>query len=181
MRMKLRTTTVAVVALMLGMVAGTAWAQESPEVADAEECLLAVLVSGANFLPEDEFPAPETDEFGAIVNPDGYFESNPGIVDDFLDFLDELDVDVADICELGGTYVPDVLGVVFEQPDNGTPDDDEIAAVVAQPVDPPSAEVLGVQLARTGLDAAIIALIGVALLGLGVVAVRGTRGRVDEA
>ena len=181
MRMKLRTTTVAVVALMLGMVAGTAWAQESPEVADAEDCLLAILVSDVNFLPEDEFPAPETDEFGGIVDPDGYFEANPDIADDFLAFLDGLGVEVDDICELGGTYVPDVLGVVFERPDNGTPEDDEIAAVVAQPVDPPAAEVRGVQLAVTGLDAAMIALIGVALLGLGVVAVRGTRGRADEA
>ena len=179
MRMKLRTTTVAVVALMLGMVAGTAWAQESPEVADAEDCLLTILVSGVNFLPEDEFPAPETGDLGEIVDLGGYFAANPGIVADFLALLADLDVAVADICEIGGTYVPDtdVLGVVFERP----PSDEEIDAVVAQPVDPPSAAVLGVQLARTGLDAAVIALIGVGLLGLGVVAVRGTRRRTGEA
>ena len=163
MRMKLRTTTVAVVALMLGMVAAPALAQDAddPEVASLEACLAAFEAGFPKVL--EAAGVTDTDSFAAWLEAEGF--------------------DVDEACEIDGSYVPDVLSVVFEfeRPDNGTPDDDEIAAVIAQTVEPPSAAVLGVQLARTGLDAAVIALIGVALLGLGVVAVRGTRRRTGEA
>ena len=56
----------------------------------------------------------------------------------------------------------------------GPPEVEVLAAVQTQPT-----EVLGVTLQRTGVDAAIIALIGAALLGLGVVAVRRTRSELD--
>ena len=161
MRMKLRTTTVAVVALMLGMVAAPALAQDAddPEVASLEACLAAFEAGFPKVL--EAAGVTDTDSFAAWLEAEGF--------------------DVDEACEIDGSYVPEVLGVVIERPDNGTPDDDEIAAVIAQTVEPPSAAVLGVQLARTGLDAAVIALIGVGLLGLGVVAVRGTRRRTGEA
>lgn len=161
MRMKLRTTTVAVVALMLGMLAGPALAQDTAEseVESLEGCLAAFEAGFSEVL--DAAGVTDTDSFEAWLKAEGF--------------------DVDDACEIGGTYVPDVAAVVIERPDNGTSRDDEIATVIAQPVDPPAADVLGAQLARTGMDAALIALFGVALVGLGVVAVRGTRRRVDEA
>ena len=183
MKMKLRTTTVAVVALMLGVVAGPALAQDEVVTADAETCVFEIVISDLNFLPGDRFPEPTTLDDDGFADRDAYLDENPDIGDDFRAYLDEQGLVFEDICVLGGNYVPGVAGIVDENGTNGTNGEttqyDEIdavvlGAVITQPVDPPAAQVLGVSLPRTGLDAALIALMGVVLLGLGIVAVRGT-------
>jgi LPXTG-motif cell wall-anchored protein len=83
--------------------------------------------------------------------------------------LDDLptDVSLAEICSI---YGAEVLDVVEERTD--AQPDDVIATL--EPVEP--AQVLGVTLAKTGIDAALLVLFGMALLGLGVVAIRRSGG-----
>lgn len=79
--------------------------------------------------------------------------------------LDDLPTDLSleEICSIYGVEVLDVVEEpVAERPDEVVP--------TSEPVQP--TQVLGVTLARTGIDAALLVLFGMALLGLGAVAVR---------
>ena len=151
MRTTFRATAVGAAALMVGMLAGPAAAQEEVE-GGLEECIAAVEAN----LEESEAIAAEID----------------GATRPTLEELAEQGLSPAEICAIYGV---EVLDLVIEAPPEEPEEPTEVAA--EQEVAP--VEVLGVQLARTGIDALVLALIGVGLLGLGFVAVRRKGGATE--
>ena len=158
MASKLRITTLLTVVAALGLVAGPALAQSSPEVLDNGD------FSYAGFCDDE-------DESSSLV-------LSPLAVTAF-GFADAADVDpVADqfLC----TEVTYAVQVIDAKP---IVRDEVIEVDRPEAVGPTAvvgAQVLGVQLARTGIDAVIVALIGVGLLALGFVALRRTKVTSDQ-
>ena len=157
MVMKLRITTLLTVVAAFGLVAGPAFAQSSPEELDNGDFLYA-----------------------GFCNDDGVSSSlvlSPLALTAF-GFDGPTDVDPAEdqfLC----TEVAYAVQVLDAEPI--TRDDvEEDVAIGDAPTAVVGAQVLGVQLARTGIDAVIVALIGAGLLGLGVVALRRTRVTSDQ-
>ena len=114
--------------------------------------------------------------FGSCVAAVAQMDDSP-LVDDIdgderpsLEDLVTQGLNPAEICTIYGV---DILPVVEERE---LPEEAEVAAdvVAAQPTD-----VLGVSLARTGANTLVLALFGVMLISLGVLAVRRPK-RVDD-
>lgn len=89
--------------------------------------------------------------------------------------LDELpaDLSLAEICSIYGAEVLDVTEEKEKPTDEEREDDGGLESV--EP-----AQVLGVSLARTGIDAGLLVVMGLGIVGLGIVAVRRP-GRDREA
>lgn len=125
--------------------------------------LLALGLVGGPALAQEGFAPGACADDVALVAPEGY------TVDDLPD-----DLSPEELCTIYGVGVIDVGE---EEPDDVTGEKTEVL-VSTESVEPP--QVLGTALARTGVDATLLAVFAVALLGLGVVAVRRSgRGNAD--
>ena len=171
------TATSLIMALLLGLLAAPAAAQEGPPspddvVADditALECSFATALYFQEEIPGDEATAtltallPEPDEDGFINVED----LNPGqqqaLVNAAFAALADMDQTFANVCSI---YTPIVAGIVIEdeEPADVEAVTDEEPAVVA-------AEVLAV----SGVNSFLLAIVGILLVGLGFLAVRRTR------
>lgn len=169
-------TMLAMSALLLAMAAGSAFAQEG---FDAEQCAEEIATSyaegdeAAQALYEDRFAGLEGEELVTAVE----------------EWLEENDLTLDDVCTIYGAVevLPEAPEVLPGDPEEFEPEPETVPDPPAErpvpPVEPPvdavPAEVLGISLQRTGIDAIVIALAGVTLLGLGLVAVRRTRPQSD--
>ncbi len=172
------TATSLIMALLLGLLAAPAAAQESPPspdevVADditALECSFATALYFQEEIPEDEATAtlaallPEPDEDGVINVEDLDADEQQALVDAAFAALADMDQTFANVCSI---YTPIVAGIVIE-------DDEEPAAVEAVTDEEP-AVVAAQVLAVSGVNSALLAIVGILLVGLGFVAVRRTR------
>ena len=191
--------------LLLGLFAAPAAAQQAGDTVDLEppvmvegeaiegvtalQCAVGVAQANADMNPDafaDTFAVFfldfDDDELGGVGEvADGQEQA---LVDATVDFLAERGQTLADVCSI---YIVDVLPDVVDEedevepdpePEPDTPDPDPEPEPTVEIEEEP-AEVLGVSLQRTGIDALLMAVIGVGLLGLGVLAVRRTRDEIS--
>ena len=186
-------TMLAMSALLVAMAAGSAFAQEG---FDAEQCSVQI----ADFYA--------TGDANAVALYEARFAGLEGeaLVVEVEAWLAENELTLDEVCTIYGVITPlpeppEVGGEGEELPDPDAepdpdpdaepdpdpdvdPDTEDRPDPVPQPddapVDPEAADVRGVSLARTGIDAIVIALIGMTLLALGVVALRRTRPQTDH-
>lgn len=170
------TATSILVALLIGLLALPAVAQEEPPrpgdiVADditALECSFATALRFQQEIPNDEATARLTallpQPVEGIIDVEGLDDAGQqALVTAAFEALKDIDQTFANVCSI---YTALVLGVVIE---------DEEPPVVDAVADEEPTVVAADVLAVTGFNAALIALIGVVLLGLGFLAIRRTR------
>ena len=172
------TATSILMALLIGLLALPAVAQATPPspgaiVADdinALDCSLATALFFQEQIPGDEATVtltallPEPDEDGVYDVQGLSAAEQQALVTAAFEALTDIGQTFANVCSI---YTPIVAGIVIE-------DDEEPAAVEAVTDEEP-AVVAAQVLAVSGVNSALLAIVGILLVGLGFLAVRRTR------
>ena len=183
------TATSLIMALLLGLLAAPAAAQESPPSPDetvaegitALECSFATALYFQEEIPEDEATAtlaallPEPDEDGFINVEDLDADGQQALVDAAFAALADMGQTFANVCSI---YTPIVAGIVIdddEEPVDEVAVADEEPAAVEAVTDEEPAVVAAEVLAVSGVNSSLLAIVGILLVGLGFLAVRRTR------